>query len=415
MKKEFEDYCHKLKEFCEVEQYKGYDPFDGLNSKLFNVLPILKRSSLFQLAWIQFFKRSPINFRKIAVIDKAYNPKGLGLFVSAYCNLYKIKPEEKTLEKIRFLVGEIKNCQSTGYAERCWGYNFDWMSRAFYQPKGTPSVVVTSFVACSLLDAYEITKDEELLQIARSSCDFVLKDLNRTYDSDGDFAFSYSPLDKTQVFNASLLGARLLCRVYKYTKESILIEESRKTVSFVCKHQQENGAWSYSPLPFHSWIDNFHTGYNLECIYTYQTISEDYCFQKQLDKGLEYYLKNFFEESGFPKYYNHSKYPADVHNTAQLIVTLSKMGLLDREKALVDRVLQWSFKNMFDQKRGYFYYYKEKYFTIKIPYIRWTQAWMFLGLSHYLVNHETNILTHPKPQSGGFAPLSPDKGKVNLG
>lgn len=76
-----------------------------------------------------------------------------------------------------------------------------------------------------------------------------------------------------------------------------------------------------------------------------------------------------------------------MHNTAQLIVTLSKMGLLNREKELIERVLQWSFKHMFDKKRGYFYYYKEKYFTIKIPYIRWTEAWMFLGLSHFLLNN----------------------------
>ncbi len=381
---------NKLEEYCRTENYKGYDPFDGLNSKIFDLLPFLRKSSLFMLLWIQFFKRSPINFRKITGIKKEHNPKGLGLFLSAYCNLYKINPNRENLHKIHFFIGQLEKCQSTGYSGACWGYNFDWQSKAFFQPKGTPSVVVTSFIGCALLDAYEITSNVKLLEKARSACDFILVDLNKTYDSDGDFSFSYSPLDYTQVFNASLLGVRLLSRTYAYTNELQLLEECRKAVSFVCKHQQENGAWSYSPLSFHKWIDNFHTGYNLECIYTYQSVSADNSFQKQLKKGLEYYLETFFEDNGLPKYYHNSKFPIDMHTTGQLIVTLSKMSILSENEDLVHKVINWSIKNMFDVQKGYFYFYREKYFKIKIPYMRWTQAWMFLGLSHYLLfkNHQ---------------------------
>lgn len=373
----------KLVIFIEKDNFKGYDPFDGLNSRIFILLPFLKKSGLFQLVWIQFFKRSPLNFRYIAGIKKERNPKGLGLFLSAYCNLYQLESDAKYLDKIKYLIELIKEQQTKGYSGICWGYNFDWQAKAFYQPKGTPSVVVTSFVACALLDAYELTGNDELLKMARSACDFILNDLNRTYNDDGDYSFSYSPLDKTQVFNASLLGVRLLCRTHLHTKEAVLIEESRKAVSFVCKHQQKNGAWSYSPLPFHSWIDNFHTGYNLECLFTYQSISGDLTFQRYIDNGLNYYLNTFFEDSGLPKYYNNKEYPIDMHTTAQLIVTLGKMNLIGQYKELVDRVLSWSFKNMYDEKKGYFYYNKEKYFINRIPYIRWTQAWMLLGLSHY--------------------------------
>lgn len=372
----------KLKEYCEKESFKGFDPFDGLNSKIFTCFPKLNNSKIFKIIWLQFFKRSPVNFRKIAGVKKDYNSKGLGLFLSAYCLLYKKNPDDELLKIIFFLVEQIELCESEGYSGSCWGYNFDWQARAFFQPKGTPSVVVTSYVACALLDAYEITKDEKLLKKARSACDFVLKDLNRTYDKDGDFAFSYCPLDKTQVFNASLLGSRLLCRVYEHTNESFLIEESEKTVSYVCKHQQSNGAWSYSPLAYHTWVDNFHTGYNLECIYTYQKISGDLKYKAYLDKGLEYYINTFFEEKGIPKYYNNSVYPIDMHTTAQLIITLSKMEILSNNQKFVEKVLSWSLDNMYDEK-GFFYYYKEKYFTIKISYIRWIQAWMFLGISHY--------------------------------
>lgn len=373
----------KLKEYCENEKFRGYDPFDGLNSRIFKEIPFLKRNKFFKLCWLQFFKRSPFNFREFTGINKDINPKGLGLFLSGYCNLYNLEPSEFNINRIKFIVKQIKECQSIGYSGVCWGYNFDWQARAFFQPKGTPSVVVTSYIACALLDAYEITLDGELLSMARSACDFVLKDLNRTYDDEGDFSFSYCPIDRTQVFNASLLGTRLLSRTYFYTKENILIEESRKAIAYVCKYQQGDGAWTYSPLPFHNWIDNFHTGYNLECIYTYQSISGDFSFQKHLDEGLNYYINTFFEDSGLPKYYSNSRYPIDMHTTAQLIITLSKMNLLNEKKILIEKVISWSIENMFDFKKGYFYYYREKYFTIKIPYMRWIQAWMFLGISHY--------------------------------
>ena len=77
----------KLKDYSENEDYKGWDPYDGLNSKVFQFLP-LKYFSTTRWAWIQLFKRSPINFRNLFLVPKEYNSKGLGLFLSGYCNLY---------------------------------------------------------------------------------------------------------------------------------------------------------------------------------------------------------------------------------------------------------------------------------------------------------------------------------------
>ena len=381
------DICYeKLRVTCEKADFRGYDPFDGLNSTFFQALPGIRNSRACRLAWVQFFKQNIINLRPLLGVRKDYNPKGLGLFLSAYCNLYKLEPENEYLNVIKFLINKIKICQSTGYSGICWGYNFDWQARAFFQPKGTPSVVVSSYVAGALLDAYEIIKDENLLNTARSTCDFILNDLNRTYDEDGDFAFSYCPVDHTQVFNASLLGVRLLSRVYGYTKEPVLIEESRKAISFVCKHQNRDGSWLYSPLPYHQWVDSFHTGYNLESIYTYQEVSGDKNYSESFELGLTYYLNTFFEKNGRPKYYNNSIYPIDLHTTAQLIVTLSKINKIFDHQELVEKVLSWSQNNMFDEKQSYFYYQKNRFLTIKINYIRWTQAWMMLGYSHYFLN-----------------------------
>ena len=206
----------KLKNYCENEEFKGWDPYDGLNSRLFNALPVIRNNRFCKLSWIQFFRRSPINFRQITGIKKEFNTKGLALFLTSYCNLYKQNQDPSYLHKINFLANKLIELQCKGYSGSCWGYGFDWQARAFFQPKNTPTVVATSFVADSLFNAYEINGEKKLLDTALSSVNFVLKDINRTYDDKGNFSFSYSPLDKIQVFNASLLGARLLSRAFFY-------------------------------------------------------------------------------------------------------------------------------------------------------------------------------------------------------
>lgn len=375
----------KLAVYCEAEQFKGYDPYDGLNSKFFQALPLIPRSRVARLAWIQFFKRSPLNLRKLVGIKKEYNPKALGLFLASYCQMYKHDQNPAHLKHIAFFIEKIEGCRSKGYSGACWGYNFDWESRAFFQPAFMPTIVASSFISNALLDAYEITGDEKLLETARSTCDFILKDLNRTHDSSGNYAFSYSPLDNSVVFNASLLGARLLARVYAHTKEVALISESKKAVAFCCNYQKEDGSWSYGTLPFHQWIDNFHTGYNLECISDYMKYSRDISYSEVLSKGFKYYIETFFTNEGISKYYSNSIYPIDIHAPSQLIITLQKLGKMDSHKELLDKVINWTIDNM-QSKEGFFRYQINKYVTSRIPYMRWSQAWMFVSMTIYL-NH----------------------------
>ena len=373
---------NKLLKYVENENFRGWDPYDGLSSKVFKSL-FLDRFFIFRLIFIQFFKRSPINFRKILFVQKGYNSKGLALFISSYCNLYKMNAKKKYYDKIFYLIDKLYENEVKTYSGSCWGYNFDWQARAFFQPKNTPTVVASVFAGYSLLDAYDIIKDKNLLKKSRSICDFILNDLNRTYDKSGNFCFSYSPLDSTQVFNASLLASRLLSRVYAHTNEKKLIVAAKKSIAYCVKHQNSDGSWPYGNLSHHKWIDNFHTGYNIECISEYVKYSGDNSYDKVLKKGLDYYLKNFFTKHGEPKYYNNKLYPIDLHSTAQLILTLSRMDIFIEHKSLIDRVLNWSILNMQD-KKGFFYYQKNKFFTNKIPYMRWTQAWMFFSLTEYL-------------------------------
>ena len=60
---------NKLKDYCESEDFKGWDPYDGLNSKLFKAFK-LDKVQFFRLAWIQLFKRNPVNLRTVTMVPK---------------------------------------------------------------------------------------------------------------------------------------------------------------------------------------------------------------------------------------------------------------------------------------------------------------------------------------------------------
>lgn len=382
MNKSIVDSFVRLKQYCESEDFKGWDPYDGLNSKIFQALQ-LNKVKFFRLAWIQFFKRSPLNFRKLMFVEKGYNPKGLGLFLTAYCNLYKVDKKDDYLEIIRFLADKIIEVKTSGYSGSCWGYNFDWQSRLEFMPDKTPTVVATSFVSYSLMDAYDITQDKNYLDEAVSSCDFVLNDLNRTYNDNG-FIFSYSPLDNMQVYNASLLGSRLLSRVYSYTKDEKLIEFAKQSVNACCAVQREDGAWRFGGDKIQSWVDSFHTGYKLESISEYQKYSGDETFKDNIKRGIKYYIDNFFLDDGTPKYYDNKVNPIDIHCPAELITALYRLDKFNENKALIEKTLNWTIEHMQD-KEGYFYYQINSGIPSKIPYMRWGQAWMMYGMSFYLL------------------------------
>lgn len=373
---------YSLKNYCESENFKGWDPYDGLNSKVFQATPF-KDWNLARLAWIQFFKRSPINFRKIALIEKGYNPKGLGLFLTAYCNLYKVEENQKYIEVIHFLATKIIEKKSLGYSGSCWGYNFDWQSRLEFMPDKTPTVVATSFVSYALLDAYDITKENKYLDEAVSSCEFILNDLNRT-ENDHGIIFSYSPLDNMQVYNASLLGSRLLARVYSYTNEKRYLDLAQKSVNACCAIQRADGAWRFGEDKIQTWVDSFHTGYKLESICEYQKYSGDFSFSDNIKTGLNYYVSNFFLDDGTPKYYDIKINPIDIHCPSEFSAAIYRLNAFSENKLLLEKTLVWTIKNMQDE-RGYFYYQITKGIPSKIPYMRWAQAWMMYGMSFYLL------------------------------
>lgn len=370
----------ELERYASSEKWAGFDPYDALNSPFLRVLGFNKPV---RIAIIQLFRRSPLNVRPLFGIKKGWNPKGMGLFLSGYVKLYRITGDQVYLDRANWIADWLLQNKAEGYTGDAWGYNFDWQSRALFVPGGTPTMVNTSFIGGAFLDMYDLARQPDHLNTAKSACEFLLSDLNRWQEKDS-LALSYTPVDSTRVHNANMLGAALLARVYRLTHEERYRESARRMVHYVMSCQREDGSWYYAETDIQRWIDSFHTGFILESLHQYIRSSGDESFQPNLINGLAFYRKSFFSPDGIAYYYHDHSGPIDIHSFAQAIVTLTLLAAVDQEcRRVADAVLRWVLNNM-QSPSGYFYFRKGRWVDNRIPYIRWAQAWMFHALTTLL-------------------------------
>ena len=366
----------QLFSWCQEHDFAGHDPFDALNSRLFQATP-LAQSRNARFIWTQLIKRSPADFRNVMRVPAERNAKGIALFTLAQiANHRRLKtPESETA--VRHFLDALLSMKATGYSGACWGYNFDWQSRNFFAPRGTPTIVPTAFAARALIEAGH----EE----ARSVCDFIINDVPRTVDTEAELCFSYAPNTNTRIFNASLLAAEVLACVRNQTGETALLNLADRATRYVVNNQQPDGSWLYGTDPKQAWIDNFHTAYvlfSLKRIIDISSLKDE--FQPALARGYQYWKNTFFLADGWPKYYDHDLYPVDAHAAASAIVTFLECRELDDDALrLAQQVATWTIQNLRDS-RGFFYYQRRRFYTVRKPYMRWTQAWMLYALSRLL-------------------------------
>lgn len=371
----------KLTNYIEKENYKGYDPYDFLNSPI----PISNASKIIQAVAVQAGKLIPFNVRPILGIKKGENPKGLGLMLYAYCNLYHAMGDEHYLRQAEYLYSRILALRSPGKNEFCWGYNFIWANPHCVHPRYMPSAVVSSFVGQGIYQYFLIKKEERVKQVLLSIGDYIRNSLHVTETVDG-ICFSYTEEEADCCYNASLLGAEMLAIVYSLNGDKELYKMVKRCVDFVLAHQHEDGCWAYN-------IDvktgkermqvDFHQGFvlcSLENIKNLLSLHDNQ-LDMAIKKGLKYYRRVQFNDRGVSLWRIPKQYPIEIHNQAQGIITFTKLGKYAKDYAeFAEVIAEWTIRNM-QSKKGFFYYRIFKWYTIRIPYMRWSQAWMMIAMS----------------------------------
>lgn len=366
----------RLQTWVEANNYKAYEPFDGLSSYL---RPLTCGSLLLDRILMQAVRQSPLNLRPVLGIKPLDSTKGRGYMAWGYLALYDATGIEEYKNKAIMCLDWLIPHKSPLYSDHSWANHFDFASRSGRYSKDESIIVWTSLIGQAFLEAYEILNEPRYLDIAKSICRWILK-LPRESTQSGT-CLSYMAPTMVAIHNSNMLGAAMLARTAKHTGEEELLEVAKAAMQYSCSRQLPDGGWYYGEKPQQRWIDNFHTGYNLDSLKCYIESTGDETFRAQLNLGFQYFTKMFFDNAGRPGYYHNRPYPIDIQCAAQAIETLANFADCNEEAlAMALKVARWTIEHMQDST-GYFYYRQYPFIKAKTPMLHWGQATMFRALA----------------------------------
>jgi rhamnogalacturonyl hydrolase YesR len=369
----------RVSQWVEAHGYKGYEPFDGLSSwpRALTFGNLLAERLLMQL-----IRQSPVNLRPILGVRMQDSTKGRGYMASGYLLLHRVTGQKDYLDKAVACLDWLDQHKAPKFARHSWSNCFDFSSRGGKYTKDDPIIVWTSLIGQAYIEAYELTGEKRWLGIADSACQWIV-DLPRERTERGD-CLSYLAHVQESIHNSNMLGAALLARTAKHTGNADYLKIARSAMQYSCARQLPGGAWWYGEPAKYHWIDNFHTGYNLDSLKHYIDSTGDQTWAGNLRRGLQFYKDHFFEPDGCPKYYDNRRYPVDSQCAGQSLDTLALFS--EADPSCLDlglKVAHWTIANMQDPD-GHFYYRIYPFCKARAPMLHWAQATIFKGMARLL-------------------------------
>lgn len=384
----------RLDEALLEESYAGWDPFDALNSQLFNMTP-LRHVPVARLALTQLFKRSPYNLRKFAGVPKSVNPVTIALATEV------ARREGRHADATQLAGGLIDmRIRDDGDGLKAWGYPFPWQAKAFFVPSNTPNIIATAYAVRELMNWRNIpevpgARDAILAAARLIAARFVVT------NEDNRRFIAYVPQSRAMVHNASLWGAYVLTAGVAAGGPEHWLKLAEDAVSYSLAAQRDDGSWTYGEAKHHQFIDSFHTGYVLEALHRISRIAPHIDVEQALSKGIAFYRDNMFEADGTAKYYARSTWPIDANPAAQAVITFHELGLSDAGERSRE-IMAAAVRNLWLEDQGHFAYQKNPRKIIAINYPRWTQIWLRVALS-LLLEQPANSLPVARRQQAAHA------------
>jgi rhamnogalacturonyl hydrolase YesR len=372
-----------VQRWVEAHAYRGYEPFDGLSSRF---RPLTFGNLFAERLLLQLIRQSPVNLRPIMGVTPKESTKGRGYMAAGYLLRHRSTRDAAFLQKAEACLDWLDHHKAPRFVKHSWSNHFDFASRGGSYTKDDPIIVWTVLIGQAYLEAYEQTHNERWLRIADSVCGWIM-DLPREHTDRGD-CISYLAHVQSSIHNSNMLGAAMLARTAKHTGNQEYVRVARSAMEYSCSRQRPDGSWWYAEAPGHHWIDNFHTGYNLDSLKCYLEHTGDERWRGNLQRGLAFLKEHFFEEDGCPKYYHNRRYPVDSQCAAQAIDTLAVFSELDPQcLELSIRVALWTIEHM-QARDGHFYYRVYPLMKARTPMLHWAQGTLFKALAQLLTKVE---------------------------
>lgn len=308
----------------------------------------------------------------------------------AFLNLHRATGEQQYLDRAITLGDEILDYAIPGYHGPCWGYPFDWQNGP-----GDPWTRNTPYITCTpyCYEAYNAlfaaTGQERYRKLAAGIAEFVCRDLRETPTSPRAAAGSYSPKDNSQVVNASAYRAFVLIDAGARFGRADYTAAGERNLAFVIESQRADGAWLYAVDGTSSFIDNFHTCFNLKNLVKLNRLVRRGEVSQCINRGFDYYHDHLFHADGDPRSFaiepRLQLAHLEMYNFAEGITLGSLLANENgRAKALAHH-LAGRVADDFQLPDGHFV---TRVFRGGVrhtfPFVRWPQAQLFLAITNLL-------------------------------
>ena len=306
----------------------------------------------------------------------------------AFLNLHKITKEEKYLKRAVALGDEILEYSIPGYKGPCWGYPFDWQNnKDEVWPKNTPYITCTPYCYEAYLGLFEATGEDRYLNLVSRIAEFIFGDLKNLPTGPDSAAGSYSPFDERQVVNATAYRAYILADAGKRFGREDYLRDSRLNLNFVLESQADDGSWLYAMNEKKSYIDNFHTCFNLKNLFKIHQIEADPRIESSIRRGFDYYRKNLIDAQGNPKPFavkpRLQLAKLEMYDFAEGITLGSLIGGMIPEAGELARNLAEKLIQEHQLPAGHFVTRVFRGgFRHRFPFLRWSQAQLFYSLTN---------------------------------
>jgi hypothetical protein len=291
---------------------------------------------------------------------------------------------------VRFLEALLAS-RSAGFANFCWGYPFDWVTRNGTIPAGMPLITSTPYAYEAFREALVIDGEERWSRVCRSIAEHAVTDIKDFQVSEGASACSYTPYDKGGVVNAAAYRACLLTQAAVDFSEDRYWRIAERNLNFVLQAQQANGSWFYSVDGERDFVDHFHTCFVLKALAKIDNLTGHSGCRRAIAKGLEYYLAHLFDSEGLPRPFSKAPrltiYRRELYDYAECV---NLCVLLRGRHPLLQKTLETvvnDIMNRWIKADGSFRSRELLLGWDNVPMHRWAQSQMFRSLA-FLVHEE---------------------------
>src|SRR6266516_3664432 len=309
-------------------------------------------------------------------------------YAMGFAFLFQVTNDDVHLRRAIHFLEELKKSRSPGFAEYCWGYPYDWVTRNGMIRSQTPLITSTPYAYEAFLHVHELDGREEWKRVMASIARHAFRDIKDFSSSENASSCSYTPFDKGGVINAAAYRAFLLTSASQVFSNDDYWKTAERNLNFVLDNQNANGSWFYAVDGVCDFIDHFHTCFVMKALAKIHTLTGHEGCRAALEKGVAYYLTNLFDENGLPKPFSRAPrltvYKRELYDCAECI----NLCLLLRDRFpqleatlenVVAHILQSGVK-----RDGSFRSRKLHLGWDNVPMHRWGQAQMFRALAFYL-------------------------------